>query len=264
MKSVLPWRLQQTFFVIAFLCLSLTSFAKKANRYYYQFKIYHLTTTAQEERVDKYLQTAYLPALHRAGIPNVGVFKLNELKDTDRLVYVFIPFTSWKQFEGLDEVLAKDAQYQTDGKDYIDAMYNDIPYKRMESIILKAFEDAPMPMVPQLTAPKAERVYELRSYEGPTEKYYVNKVKMFNKGDEVGLFKRLNFNAVFYSEVISGSHMPNLMYMTTFNNKDDREKHWKSFVDDAQWKTLSAMPEYQHNVSSNTIIFLHPTDYSDF
>jgi hypothetical protein len=106
-------------------------------------------------------------------------------------------------------------------------------------------------------------VYELRSYEGHTEKIYQNKVKMFNDGDEVGLFKRLGFNAVFYGEVLSGSRMPNLMYMTTFESKEERDAHWKAFSADPQWKTLSAMPEYQKNVSKNVQIFLRPTQYSD-
>ncbi len=250
-------------FVISLLSITMNAYSKKGERYYYQIKIYHIKTAEQEERVNKFLQNAYLPALHRAGIPNIGVFKPVE-KDSELLVYVFIPFTSWKQLEGIDKKLEADNQYLIDGKDYLDAPYNNVPYRRIESILLKAFEEAPMPLVPQLTAPKAERVYELRSYEGPTEKYYRNKVEMFNKGDEVGLFKRLNFNAVFYSEVISGSHMPNLMYMTTFNSKDDREKHWSAFGNDPYWKTLSAKPEYQHNVSSVTITFLHPADYSDF
>jgi hypothetical protein len=118
--------------------------------------------------------------------------------------------------------------------------------------------------VPKLTSPKAERVYELRSYEGPTEKYYRNKVKMFNDGDEVGLFNRLGFNAVFYAKVLAGSRMPNLMYMTTFNNMQDRDKHWEAFSADPQWKILSSMPKYQNNVSKADIIFLRPTDYSDF
>ncbi len=62
-----------------------------------------------------------------------------------------------------------------------------------------------------------DRAYELRSYESPTEKLYWNKVEMFNKGDEIGLFKRLNFNAmVFYGEVVAGSRMPNLMHLTDF------------------------------------------------
>jgi hypothetical protein len=45
---------------------------------------------------------------------------------------------------------------------------------------------------------------------------------MFNEGGEIELFKRLNFNAVFYASVISGSRMPNLMYMTSYESKADR------------------------------------------
>jgi len=256
-------RLLQLFLVIAMSGMALTGYSKKGGRYYYQIKIYHLKTTDQEAKLDNFLQTAYLPALHRAGIPNVGVFKPVD-KDTEQVVYVFIPFKSWKEYEELDGKLDADNQYQTDGKQYINAPYNDVPYKRIETILLKAFEQAPAPTLPQLTAAKADRVYELRSYESYTEKLYKNKVTMFNKGDEIGLFKRLGFNAVFYSEVLAGTHMPNLMYMTTFNNKDDREAHWKTFGDDPYWKTLVAKPEYQHNVSKAVITFLHPTDYSDF
>jgi hypothetical protein len=86
---------------------------------------------------------------------------------------------------------------------------------------------------------------------------------MFNDGDEVGLFKRLGFNAVFYAEVMAGSRMPNLMYMTTFENKASRDQHWNAFRDDAQWKQLSGMAEYKNNVSKIEIFFLHPTEYSD-
>ena len=116
---------------------------------------------------------------------------------------------------------------------------------------------------PKFTTPVGDRVYELRSYEGHTEKIYRNKVQMFNKGDEIGLFNRLGFNAVFYGEVMVGPRMPNLMYMTSFENRASRDEHWKAFSTDSQWKTLSAMPEYKNNVSKNTIVFLRPTDYSE-
>jgi len=130
--------------------------------------------------------------------------------------------------------------------------------------VLRAFPKMTEPDVPQLTANKTDRVYELRSYESPTEAFNLNKVKMFNDGNEVALFKRLGFNAVFYAEVLAGSHMPNLMYMTTFNSKQDRDKHWDTFGNDPEWKTLVALPQYQHNVSKAEIIFLHPAVYSDF
>ena len=134
----------------------------------------------------------------------------------------------------------------------------------MENILLKAFPLAPFMNLPKLSSPKTERFFELRSYESPSETYFTSKVKMFNEGGEIPLFKRLNFNAVFYASVISGSRMPNLMYMTSYENKADRDEHWKSFMTAPEWKVVSALQEYQGNVSKNEQIFLHSTSYSDY
>ena len=235
MKFIL--RTTYTFSLI--LLITFISVANAADRSFFQLKIYRLKTLQQEERVDKYLKDAYLPALHRAGIKSVGVFKPIKKDSLEQLVYVLIPFKSLDQFMKLDATIAKDKQYLQAGTDYIDAKHNNAPFQRMESILLQAFTDMPGLGTPKLTSPKSERVYELRSYEGHTEKIYVNKVKMFNKGGEIRLFDRLGFNAVFYGEVFSGSTMPNLMYMTTFNNMKERDEHWKAFVDDAEWKKLS-------------------------
>lgn len=243
-----------------------SSFALRVEgRDFYQLKIYHLKTERQSALLDDFLEHAYLPALHRAGVSKVGVFKPIAKPETDgeRLVYVFIPYSSYDQFAAMDDRLQRDKLYQRAGKAYLSASYDQPPYERIETILLNAFADSPHVQAPNLTSPKSERVYELRSYEGPTEAYYRNKVEMFNKGDEIGLFKRLGFNAVFYGEVIAGSRMPNLMYLTTFENKQSRDEHWDAFGKDAYWKELSARPEYQNNVSRNQQIFLHPTDYSD-
>lgn len=53
------------------------------------------------------------------------------------------------------------------------------------------------------------------------------------------------------------------MYMTSFENMASRDEHWKAFGNDTEWKKLSAMPEYQHNVSKINISFLTPAEYSD-
>lgn len=239
---------------------SASAFAPK--REFYQIKVYHLKTAEQEKSVDEFLRQAYLPALHRIGIKDVGVFKPIET-GSERLIYVFIPFHSREDFFDLENKLAKDKTYAADGKDYLEAAYKQPPYDRIESILLNAFEKSPGHHLPQLKAPHKERVYELRSYEGYTEMLSKNKITMFNKGDEIGLFKRLGFNAVFYAEVVSGSRMPNLMYLTTFENRADRDQHWDAFGKDSYWKQLSGMAEYQNNVSKNDTRFLYPTDYSD-
>ena len=250
--------------VIVYLLL-LTNFAFAApSPWFYELRTYRFKTSEQQERTERYLQTAMLPALHRANIKTVGVFKPVETDSAfGKKLIVLIPFHSLNEFEKLDATLDKDRQYYADGKEYIDAPYDNPPYTRIEKTLLKAFSEMPQIGLPNLKAPVTERVYELRSYEGHTEKIYRNKVKMFNAGDEVGLFKRLGFNAVFYGEVLAGSTMPNLMYMTTFENQTSRDEHWKAFSADAQWKKLSSMPEYQHNVSKNVTRFFRPTSYSD-
>src|SRR5260221_5935183 len=63
------------------------------------------------------------------------------------------------------------------------------PYARRESFLSQAFPNMPRHAVPTaLQGPRDQRIYELRSYEGPTEKYFANKVRMFNEGGEVPLF----------------------------------------------------------------------------
>jgi len=239
--------------------------AGKNEREYYQLSVYHYSTSEQETVLDNYLQHALLPALHRYKIGKVGVFKAiaNDTAAAKSL-YVLIPAKSLDELTKLTGKLDADNVFQAAGAAYIDADNKKPPYIRIETILLHAFPLAPQLQLPQLKGPKKERVYELRSYESATEKKFKNKVQMFNEGGEITLFKSLNFNAAFYSEVIAGANMPNLMYMTCFENMADRNEHWKQFGSHPDWKKLSSMPEYQGNVSRNNISFLYPADYSDF
>jgi NIPSNAP len=238
---------------------------KKPVREFYQITVYHYSQPEQEKVLDNYLEQALLPALHRMQLTNVGVLKAiaNDTSNTKTL-YVLIPLTSLEMVTKIADKLAADKLYQDAGAAYINAPYTAASYSRVETILLKSFHLAPALQLPKLSGPKKDRVYELRSYESATEKIFRNKVHMFNEGDEIGLFRRLNFNAIFYSEVIAGGKMPNLMYMTSFENMQDRDAHWKNFVNDPFWKKLSSMPEYQKNVSHIDITFLRPADYSDF
>ncbi|MBY0479543.1 MAG: NIPSNAP family protein [Chitinophagaceae bacterium] len=252
--------------VMVFLLFSFASkIPAQQKREYYQLTVYHYTTETQEKQLDTYLQQALIPALHCINIKSVGVFKaIGNDTAVVKKVYVLVPVKSLTAVTEITKKLSTDKAYLTSGADYLNAAYTAAPYERMETILLQAFSLAPAMQLPQLKSPKKERVYELRSYESATEKIFQNKVNMFNEGDEIGLFKRLNFNAIFYAEVIAGSKMPNLMYMTSFESMDDRNAHWKKFVEDPYWKKLSSMPEYKNNVSHIDILFLRPTDYSDY
>src|SRR5690348_18271999 len=72
---------------------------------FYELRIYQIDTPEQEKVVDEFLQQAYLPALHRHGIPKVGVFKPIE-QDTvyyGKRIYVLIPFETLEKFAARSE-----------------------------------------------------------------------------------------------------------------------------------------------------------------
>jgi len=257
----------QVLVVILFLCVSITKVEAKPtakNNGYFELKVYHFTNSQQEATVDSFLQYKYLPFLHGAGYTNIGVFKpIANDTATDKKIYVFTPFKSLKQWEGFQKEL-ESADVMTDlNSYYVNVPYNQPAYSRIETIFLKAFDMMPPMAASQLKGPRSERVYELRSYEGASEKYHKSKVKMFNEGGEIEIFDRLKFNPVFYSKVIFGSRMPNLMYMTSFENMKTRDELWKVFFADPAFKALGAMAEYKNNVSRNETIFLRSTEFSD-
>ncbi|MEZ4970525.1 MAG: NIPSNAP family protein [Flavobacteriaceae bacterium] len=250
---------------VLLLFFTLNTFAQTGQREYYQLKTYLLDTQEQENSTDQYLSKALLPALKKLNINNVGVFKPRTIDSLhSRSIKVLVPMKSLGDLETIETLLQKDKVYLAAAKDFLDAPYKNPPYKRVESIILKAFVDMPKMKPSPLSGPRKDRVYELRSYESATEAKYINKVDMFNKGGEVTLFNHLGFNAVFYGEVLSGATMPNLMYMTTFENQASRDAHWKAFSDSPVWVKLKSDPNYQNNVSKNITRFFYPTEYSDY
>jgi hypothetical protein len=52
--------------------------------------------------------------------------------------------------------------------------------------------------------------------------------------------------------------------MTSFESMKDRDNHWNSFRDDAEWKKLSGLKEYEKIVSKNVTLFLKATKYSEY
>ncbi len=264
-----PVPMKQFFFKKIFLILlwfpGALIFSQGEAREFYALKIYSFDSISQEKGLDSYLKDAYLPALKRQDIVQVGVFKFH--RDTETAasrIFVLIPFTELSQFADMETNLMADNIYQDAAEDHLSAPHDHPPYARVETILMRAFTDMPMLKIPQLEGDRTARVYEVRSYESPNEHFYSSKVDMFNAGGEIKLFDRLGFNAVFYADVLAGSHMPNLMYMTAFADMESRDAHWKAFFDSPEWKELSAMEKYRNNVSHADIMLLYPTPYSDY
>ena len=93
---------------------------KAPPREFYQLMVYHIKDKAQETRMDKFLSEAYLPALHRAGVKTVGVFKtLNIDTASDKKIYVFMPFKSLAAFHKTTKLLETDKEIAAKGADYL-------------------------------------------------------------------------------------------------------------------------------------------------
>jgi hypothetical protein len=236
-----------------------------AKQMFYELKIYRLKDPAKNAVFDKYLKDAFIPAIHKAGISKIGVFKPVETDTAfGKMVYVFVPYENMDQYDKVLVKLESDPVYQQAGKDFLDAPYNDAPFTRYESVFMKAFPLMPQFRVYSYNTPPAERIYELRSYESWTDEKAAKKIKMFNEGGEMAIFEKIGSNAVFYGQVLFGSLKPRLMYMTTYADINSQKEHWAAFSKHPDWQTLRAMEEYANTVIKPNAYLLHPTDYSDF
>jgi len=238
---------------------------KEQARDYYLIQVYHCTTSKQIENIDAFLKKTFLPYLHQNGIEKVGVFApLDNDTATDKRLYVWVPFKNIQKLEELDQKIEALDPMGTAAIIHLENADGSLPYTRIEKIISKAFKFQPQYETKSTLTKSSSRIYEYRSYESPTENLHLRKVHMFNEGGEVTLFESLNFNAIFYSKVIAGSNMPNLIYMTSFNSMEDRNAHWDRFDEAPLWKKISAAPEYLNSVNRNETVLMSARDYADF
>lgn len=249
---------------LTFLSLLIFSSAAQAAppRQFYQLIVYQLANDNQEKRLDKFLSGSFLPELHQLGIQSVGVYKTRGIDTaSDKKMYVLITLKSLEEFRSASHVFEKPA-FSGQAGDYLQAPHDDPAFVRKETILMEAFSGMPELVKPKLKGPRSEQVYELRSYESASETLYLNKVDMFNEG-EIDIFKNIGSQPVFFGQVLAGSRMPNLMYITAYDNMDSRNEKWKIFGGDPKWKEMSGDPQYKNNMNKADVIYLTPTDYSD-
>ena len=251
--------------LIGIILLNIIFISVHAQKEIYEMKVYKMKTEDQIKATDNYLENAYLPALHRVGIKQIGVFKpISNDTAAIKEIIVIVPYISLDVWHKTSSVLDEDPVYTDRSKAFEDADTSNYPFTRIESTIMEAFPDQ-MRFIPTSLKMTPGAVYELRSYESPTEELHRVKVDMFNDGGEITLFRRLDFQSVFYADVISGAHMPNLVYMVVFANMAAHDEHWKAFGNSKEWKTISVDPKYRNNVSVSHIDskLMHRTSYSD-
>jgi hypothetical protein len=233
-----------------------------SRREFYQLRRYNLLSGQQSKITESYISGALIPALARLGIGPVGAFKLDIGPETPAY-YLLIPSASVEMLAELDLRLAEDAEFLKAADPFWNATSAAPAFQRAEISLLAAFKGWPKITPPPAAATKAKRIFQLRTYESPSDGEHVRKVEMFHSG-EFEIFLKAGFHPVFFGDTLIGSRMPNLTYMLSFADLAELDAKWDIFRNDPAWKKLSADPRFAFDaiVTNITNLILSPLDCS--
>lgn len=231
-------------------------------REYYQLRKYHMQSGPQTKLTDSYIANTLIPALNRLGIAPVGAFHLEYGPETPTL-YLLLPCNNLETLVTADLRLARDEQFMKAAEPFWSAPATAPAFIRIDTSLLIAFEGHPKLTVPAATAQHGKRIFQLRTYESPSNGDHVRKVEMFHHG-EFEIFHNAGFDQVFHGDTLVGPRMPNLTYMLSFADLADLTAKWDVFRNDPAWKKLSGSPRYNFEqiVSNISNLILTPTPYS--
>jgi hypothetical protein len=228
-----------------------------------ELRSYHMRFGPMEGRFSEYAKGALVPALNRAGVKPVGAFTVLVGPDTPT-VTLLLPHPSAESLAALDGALEADTEYRRAAGAFLGLPASDPPYAKLESILLVAFAALPRIEVPSGPLAATSRVFELRTYDSPSEAAGRKKIEMFEKAGEIAIFRRVGLAPVFFGRNLVGPRLPGLTYMLVYPDAAAREKGWATFRDDPEWVKLRATagftnPEILTNVHN---VLLRPTEYS--
>ncbi len=228
------------------------------SRDFYQLRRYTLQRGPQAKMTESYFGDALIPALVRMGLGPIGAFQLDFGPETPAL-YLLVPGSSVEALAELDLRLALDAEFLKRADPFWNATSASPAFQHVEISLLAAFAGWPKLTLPASSTTKAKRIFQLRTYESPSNGEHVRKVEMFHAG-EFDIFRGIGFHPVFFADTLIGARMPNLTYMLSFADMAELEAKWDLFRNDPAWKKLSASPRYSYDqlVTNITNLVLSP------
>jgi hypothetical protein len=231
-------------------------------REYYLLRRYSLQSRPQTKLAESFIGDAFIPALTRLGMGPVGAFRVDIGPETPAF-YVLIPGPSLESLAQVNFLLARDAEFLKVAESFWNAPAIAPAFLRADNSLLAAFEGWPKLTPPAASAGKAKRIFQLRTYESPSNGDHARKVEMFHSG-EFEIFRNAGFHPVFFGDTLVGSRMPSLTYMLSFADLAELDAKWNVFRNDPAWKKLSADPRFSYEsiVSNITNLVLSPLDSS--
>ena len=263
MKNMLSSFLSCLAAAVCALSLPVSCLAQASGNQLFELRVYKLKSEEKAALFDRTVQDAYLPALKRAGVGPVGIFKpKNSADNADAVLrYMVLPFNSAEEVLEVRQKVAADSVFADAAADYLSAGKGSEILDRIESSLLIGFDGMPKLKLPAAAKEPSKRFFELRIYESLSEMKGMLKVQMFNEG-ELAIFDKVGLKGVFYGQALVGDNLPQLTYMLVYEDEADHKAAWKRFLEHPDWIKLKGDETYKDTVSKIENVFLVALDYS--
>ncbi len=225
---------------------------------YYEFRFYRLTAGERLQRMNQFAGQRLLPLLQKHKFGLSGFFSVLMGEHSPSLVGL-MSYSSLAEREELWSRLGGDPDWRKAVMELESAP--EPPFVRADSFLVRATSYSP-----ELAAAAPEqksRLFELRIYQSPTERQLLALHERFG-GPEIKIFHRTGIHPILYGEMVVGPGMPNLVYLTPFENLAEREKAWAAFEADQEWQKVRAesIQKGGQVVQNISITMLRATPYS--
>ncbi len=183
----------------------------------------------QPARLHEYLSTGLLPAI--AKVHDGPVIVMDALIAAHMPAVVLLRgYSSMTEPQEIATRISKDDKHNAAFAKWESG--NDSPAERWTTSLLAA-----TPFMTEIVADKdrkTSRIFELRQYHSPTWRQLGSLTERF-AGPEIRIFHRVGIHPILYSTTVFGDNIPNLTYLTPFENLAEREKAWTAFGADEEW-----------------------------
>lgn len=221
----------------------------------YEWRIYTLKSESDGNTLDAFYKDTLIPAYNRKKIP-VAAFKPYKPGEKELRYFLFI-YPDIQTYHTVKKEIWQDRTFTQAAQPFYDRTAPSPLYSNFETFLSEAFDKIPV----HRKADPGRTLFEIRLYWSPNEEANQRKVRMFNV-DEIDIFDNVGINSICYGEILAGSRMPALIYLTWYKDEETRAKAWDKFRVHPDWLRIKVMEEYANTATNNQSIFLTPMPYS--
>jgi len=218
-----------------------------------EWRIYNFQMGGSTAQFDRLMTNIVLPIYKEMGV-EVACFRENN-QHAPAVYYFLFVYPSFDSYLKANDILLKNSAFVEAMKQ--DAAANRQMYFRYDSYLCRPFE-----RWKKVTPMAGKTIFEWRKYESANIEAGTRKVQMFNK-EEIDVFIECGVNPFSFGQIIAGKDLPGLIYVTQYNDMDDRTASWDKFGRHPEWIRMRAAAEWANaTIPNNRIVFLTPLPYS--